>query len=78
MIKYKKSTYIKFLNELQQSGVTNMWGAGPYLAKVYPKLSSNQVMEILKDWMRNWESYQTKELSGKPKSPPSEMTAANL
>lgn len=63
----KENKYIQFLNELQQSGRISMMAARAVLEEAYSELSLAQAGEILKDWMENWESYQTKELSGKPK-----------
>jgi hypothetical protein len=43
--------YFLFLNRLRESGVTNMFGAGRYLAKHYD-LSHRVAGKILIAWMR--------------------------
>lgn len=45
-----------FLFELQDSGVTNMMGAGPYLVKRFG-VTKKESHEILSDWMANWTTY---------------------
>lgn len=39
-----------YLEELRQSGVTNMFGAGPYLAEEFG-IPEKQARKILSDWM---------------------------
>jgi len=50
--------YFDYLNQLRQSGETNMFGAVPYLQKEFPELSFNaeQAQEILKAWMSGFQS----------------------
>lgn len=45
--------YFDYLEELRRSGVTNMYGARPYLQKKFPELADNpeRAGEILKTWM---------------------------
>ena len=45
--------YWIYLEKLRRSGITNMYGAGPYLAHAFG-ISSRQAREILADWMRNY------------------------
>lgn len=45
--------YWIFLEELRQSGVTNMFGAGPYLQEEFG-LTKKEAHEILADWMKNY------------------------
>lgn len=45
--------YWIYLEELRRSGVTNMYGAGSYLADEFG-LSTNEAASILADWMRNY------------------------
>ena len=45
--------YWIFLEELRQSGVTNMYGAGPYLQEEFG-LTKKEAHEILADWMKNY------------------------
>jgi len=43
----------QFLNELRESGVTNMFGAGPYLEKEFG-LTKKDALSILSEWMRTF------------------------
>ena len=45
-----KEVYFKFLDALRESGVTNMFGAAPYLAASFT-LSNSRAREILLEWM---------------------------
>ena len=45
--------YWIYLEELRQSGVTNMFGAAPYLANEFG-LSKREARDILLDWMENY------------------------
>lgn len=45
--------HYKFLEELRQSGATNMWGASPYLAKAF-MISMNEANQILTEWISNY------------------------
>lgn len=51
--------YFSYLERLRHSGVTNMYGARPYLQQEFPELANDpkRASEILKVWMN---SYQTK------------------
>jgi hypothetical protein len=40
-----------FLNDLRESGVTNMFGATPYIVDEYP-MDKKQASEILSKWMK--------------------------
>lgn len=46
--------YYKYLEELRQSGITNMFGASPYLQEEFD-LDRKEADEILMNWMRNYE-----------------------
>lgn len=48
-----KNVYWEFLENLRVSGVTNMFGATPYLQAQFG-LSHREAMEILADWMKNY------------------------
>jgi len=50
--KYNDS-HARFLNELRDSGVTNMFGASPFLQQAFPGLTRNEAMEIVAHWMVN-------------------------
>lgn len=45
--------YWVFLENLRRSGETNMYGAAPYLQMAFG-VSKREAMEILTDWMRNY------------------------
>lgn len=45
--------YWIYLEKLRRSGVTNMFGASPYLEEEF-SLSRNEARNILADWMRNY------------------------
>lgn len=47
--------YYDYLDGLRESGVTNMYGAAPYLIEVYPNLSMNEAIKILQDWMSTFD-----------------------
>ena len=54
-----KNKYWVFLERLRRSGVTNMFGAAPYLQDEFD-LTYKEASEILLDWMNNYneEDYQ--------------------
>ena len=45
--------YWIYLENLRQSGITNMFGASPYLAEEFD-ISEKEANVILADWMRNY------------------------
>ena len=50
-----------YLERLRQSGVTNMFGACPYLERRF-KISPTEASRVLSKWMRNYEDI--KEMRG--------------
>jgi hypothetical protein len=46
--------YYNTLEGIRQSGITNMWGAGPYLKTCHPELSHNDANGILLNWIHNY------------------------
>jgi len=46
--------YYEFLDNLRESGVTNMFGATPYLMEEFYDLSKVEAREILKSWMKTF------------------------
>ena len=42
-----------YLENLRRSGVTNMYGAAPYLEEEFG-IGHNEAVKILADWMRNY------------------------
>lgn len=45
--------YYKALELIRKSGITNMWGAAPYLAK-YCNISVELASDILLSWIENY------------------------
>lgn len=48
---YCEEAMLDYLDELRESGVTNMLGAGAYLREVFPELSLDQSYKVLGYWM---------------------------
>ncbi len=44
--------HLDFLDELRASGITNMYGAGPYLQDNFDDLSREEASAILFYWMK--------------------------
>tara|TARA_R100001510_G_C7653062_1_gene211080 strand:+ start:655 stop:864 length:210 start_codon:yes stop_codon:yes gene_type:complete len=51
--------YYVYLEELRQSGETNMFGASPYLQSEF-SLSRREAIKILANWMDNYEELREK------------------
>lgn len=47
--------YYRFLEDLRQSGITNMFGAVPYLQQAFPELSELEAEDVLANWMQNYD-----------------------
>ena len=47
--------HLEYLDELRESGETNMFGAAPYLQSEYPNLGKDQAKQILVYWMKTFE-----------------------
>ncbi len=47
--------HLTYLNDLRESGATNMWGASPFLERRYPSLSKDDAKDILLYWMDSHE-----------------------
>ena len=45
----------EYLEQLRDSGVTNMWGASPYLAKRF-KIDEKEAGEILIEWIKSFKN----------------------
>jgi len=54
MSKDNNEEYFKYLDALRDSGVTNMFGAVPYLMNEFPELSMDEARNILKNWMNTY------------------------
>lgn len=53
MERASEDTMYTYLEGLRQSGVTNMFGAGPYLEREFG-LNRNEAKQVLMDWMRSY------------------------
>ncbi len=49
-----REEHLKCLDMLRESGVTNMFGARPYLLTVFPALSKREATAVLKYWMKTF------------------------
>lgn len=47
-----RQRYFRYLERLRESGVTNMFGATPYLMREF-RLSKSEAREVLLDWITN-------------------------
>ena len=46
--------YYRVLEAIRESGITNMFGAAPYLKEFCPELSHKEAQAILVNWIRNY------------------------
>lgn len=46
--------YFEYLDKLRESGITNMFGARPYLINAFPELTKQESREILSKWMKTF------------------------
>ena len=54
MIKEEWTEYYVYLEELRESGVTNMFGASPYLQEEFD-LGRKEAIKIVSNWMENYD-----------------------
>ena len=54
-IKEEWEKYYQTLENIRQSGITNMFGAAPFLREFCPELSREEANEILCNWMANYD-----------------------
>lgn len=54
-----REEYLVYLDELRESGVTNMFGARPYLADEFG-LSNKDAGEVLSHWMKTFSERHSK------------------
>ena len=52
----EKDEIFQYLFDLQESGVTNMFGSGAYVERVFPHLDKSEVGDVITEWMSNWDS----------------------
>ena len=46
----------QYLFDLQESGITNMFGSGPYVEREFPHLDKKEVRDVVMEWMSNYEA----------------------
>ena len=51
MAERETERHYKFLDELRESGITNMYGAAPFLEDEFPELNKQEAQTILGAWM---------------------------
>ena len=56
LIKPEWTKYYKALEVIRESGITNMFGAAPYLREIFPELSRMESNEVLCNWMENYDT----------------------
>ena len=59
-IKEEWKDYYQVLENIRQSGITNMFGAAPYLKEFCSELSTEEADEILGNWMCNYDELNKK------------------
>ena len=52
----EKDEMFQYLFDLQDSGITNMFGAGPYVEREFPHFDKKEVREVVLEWMHNYEA----------------------
>lgn len=52
--------YYQTLENIRQSGITNMFGAAPYLKEFCPELSHKLAQAILVNWIHNYNALNEK------------------
>lgn len=45
---------LEYLDDLRESGVTNMFGAVPYVERNFPELTEGEAKEVLFFWMKTF------------------------
>lgn len=50
---FVKDDHLTFLDELRESGISNMFGAAPFLAKTYG-ISKTEARRVLGYWMESY------------------------
>lgn len=49
-----KDEHLSFLDDLRDSGATNMFGARPYLVEEFNDLTNEQAKAVLSYWMKTY------------------------
>tara|TARA_R100001244_G_C5070918_1_gene111353 strand:- start:63 stop:269 length:207 start_codon:yes stop_codon:yes gene_type:complete len=50
-----KELYFEFLNELRESGTTNMFGAASNLENEFPELNRQEAKEVFYEWIESFD-----------------------
>ena len=53
-----KEAMFLFLDDLRESGITNMWGAGVYLQEVF-EVRKIEARDVLLEWMKTFKERKT-------------------
>lgn len=51
---YLTEEHLRYLDQLRESGVTNMFGAAPFVLLQFPDLSEQQAKQVLIYWMQTF------------------------
>lgn len=46
--------HLEYLDNLRESGVTNMYGASPYLQEDFPELTKEKARDVLLYWLSSF------------------------
>ena len=49
-----KEEHLEYLDDLRESGETNMFGASPYLEKEFPELTRQEAIQVVSYWMKTF------------------------
>jgi hypothetical protein len=52
--KYVTDEHLDYLDSLRESGVTNMFGARPYLMREFPELLKDEAGHVVTYWMKTF------------------------
>lgn len=55
-----KEAMFLFLDDLRESGITNMWGAGEYLQEVF-EVTKIEARDVLLEWMKTFKERKANE-----------------
>jgi hypothetical protein len=53
-----KEAMFLFLDDLRESGITNMWGAGVYLQEVF-EVTKIEARDVMLEWMKTFKERKT-------------------
>ena len=51
---FVQDEYLEYLDNLRESGETNMYGATPFLQDEFPELDKRTAREVLQYWMKTF------------------------